>query len=437
MDKKEDKLAQLRSRAETALKQAIAAPHAVPQDIDEVLHELNVHQVELEIQLEDLQQSYRALEMAQKRYANLFDFAPVGYIVTDRQGIVVNANLTMSSMLGVERETLEKRAFAEFITKDFQDIYHLSRRAVLQTRRADSCEAQLQRADGTIFHAHLNTDLPDPLAETLRTAVTNVSIIKQSEEVLSRALAHEKEINELRTRVLSVISHEFRTPLTIILSAAETLEHYGDQLPGEERTKRYQTIRNFVWYLNDTVHDASSISAIDDQPSLKLKTFDVLDFIRQLTHDMGIMAKEGQTIQLETTSLNEIEMVTWDQNLARRIIVNLLNNALIYSKEPVQCRVECQEKGVRLRVEDRGIGISAEDQKYMYEAFFRGKNTNFVHGTGIGLFVVQRAVYAHGGTIHCASRLGEGTSFTVELPRQVSVLPPSAVPIRQPVQPDP
>lgn len=405
-------------------------PTAVP-NIDEVIHELNVYHVELEIQFEDLQQSYRALEMAQKRYASLFDFAPVGYIVTDRQGIVVNANLTMSSMLGIERESLEKRAFAEFITKDFQDIYHLCRRAVLQTRQAESCEVQLQRADGTIFHAHLNTDLPDQQAETLRTAVTNISTIKQAEEALRRALAHEKEINELRTRVLSVIAHEFRTPLTIILSAVETLEHYGDRLTDDKKKQRYQTIRNLVWYLNDTVQDTRSISTIDDQPSLKLETFDVLSVIRQLIHDMGIMAKDDQPILLEVTSAQDTETVRWDQNLARRIIMNLLNNALIYSSEPVHCYVECQEEVIRLRVADQGIGISAEDQKHMYEAFYRGKNTDFAHGTGIGLFVVHRAVQAHAGTIHCESQLGKGTTFTVELPRQVSLLPASDAPIRQ------
>jgi len=420
MDKKADKLAQLRSRAEAALKQAVSTPHISSQNIDEVVHELNVYHVELEIQLEDLQGAYQALAASQNKYANLFDFAPVGYVVTDMQGTVIKANLTASSVLGVERDTLEKTAFAEFITADFQDIYHLCRRAVLQTRLAQNCEVQLRRADGTIFHAQLSMDLPDQQADILQIAVTNTSVLKQVEETLRRLLAHEKKSNELRARVLSVIAHEFRTPLTVILSAVETLEQYGDRLSPEKKQKRYQSIRNFVWYLNDTVEDASSISELDDKPHLKPEKYDIFAFIEQITSDMRDLAKAGQQILLQFNASHDAEYVTWDQQLARRIIMNLLNNALNYSKESIHFYVECKDT-VLLRVEDRGIGISEEDQLHIFEAFFRGKNTDFIHGTGIGLFVVKRAVEAHGGTIRCESRLGEGSTFIVELPRQVSV----------------
>jgi PAS domain S-box-containing protein len=433
MNSKESKLALLRRRAEVALQQSLAAPHTHEQNLDEVIHELNVYHIELEIQLEDLQQSYRELETAQNRYANLFEFAPVGYIVTDRQGSVVNANLTASRMLGVKREALESETFGRFIMPEFQDVYHLCRRAVQQTHQAESCEAQIQSADETIFYAQLNMDLPDLQAETLRIAITNISTVKLVEEALKQALVHEKEVNELQTHVLSVIAHEFRTPLTIILSMVETLDHYGSQLPDDKKQQRYQTIRNLVWYLNDTVEDARSIGSMDDQPlDLKLEVFDIIAFVRQIAHDMELMAKEGQTILLETNSLKEVEPVTWDQNLIRRIIMNLLNNALIYSSEQVHCYLECLDDIVRLRVEDHGIGISEEDQHYIYDAFYRGKNTAFIRGMGIGLFVAKRAVEAHGGIIQCESNLGKGTVFTIELPRKVSLQPPHERLISQP-----
>jgi PAS domain S-box-containing protein len=423
MNTNKDKLSQLRLRAEVALKHAVDVTMPTNLGVDELTHELNVYHAELEIQLEDLQHSYQALEAAQLRYASLFDFAPVGYIVTDRLGVVITANQTASSMLGVDRTILEKKAFIEFITTEFQDTYHLSRRSVLQTHRLQTAVVQLQRADGTVFHAQLDTDFPDPQGETLRTAITNISTIKQTEEALLRALAHEKEINDLRSRVLSVIGHEFRTPLTIILSAIETLDHYGDRLTTEARNKRFETIRNLVWYLNNTVEDAHDISSGDNHDSLKQETFDILAFVRQITHAMGIMAKAGQTIVLDVSAAHDIEWVTWDQHLTRRIVMNLLNNALKYSQGSVVCSLYCEDSVVRLSVADSGIGISEQDQNHIYEAFYRGQNTESTSGIGIGLFIVYRAVKAHGGTIRCESSLGKGTTFIVELPRQAPTTP--------------
>lgn len=417
MTTNKDKLAQLRSRAEAALKKVVDTAVPTHLGVDELMHELNVYHAELAIQLEDLQHAYQVLETAQRRYTSLFDFAPVGYLVTDRQGVVITANLTASTMLGVDRPILEKRAFAEFITPEFQDIYHLSRRSVLQSQRQQTTVVQLRWADGTVFHAQLDTDFPDHQAETLRTAITNISTIMQTKEALRRALAHEKQLNDLLSRMLSIIEHEFRTPLTIILSAVEMLERYGDRLTAEAKNQRYETIRNLVWHLNDTVADVRDISRLDDNSSLQRVTFDVLVFVRQIVHDMGSMAPDGQTIVLEVQAAHDRELVTWDQHLARCILMNLLNNALKYSQETVRCSLHCEDSLIRLSVADSGIGISEQDQQHIFQAFYRGQNTLESAGVGIGLYVVQRAVQAHAGTIRCESRLGEGTTFTVELPR--------------------
>jgi two-component system, LuxR family, sensor kinase FixL len=424
MDSKQQKLDQLRKRAENVLTQLRMTPSTTEQSIDELVHELTVYQVELEIQLEDLQHAYQSAERAQERYINLFDFAPVGYIVTDAEGLTLKGNLTAASMIGVERSALEKRPFADFIVAAFQDVYHLHRRSVLRSKHAQACEVQIQCADGTIFHAHLSTDFPSTAdnSESLRTAITNVSAIKQTEDALRRALTSEKETNDMRARVLSIIAHEFRTPLAAILAAAETLERYGDRLPSDKKEARYHTIRNFVWYLNDTVQNAVIVQQGEEQLHLKLEAFEVIAFVRQVVNDMCELGKPDQQITLEVKSDREQEIVTCDKSLLRGILMNVFSNALKYSEESVQCSLECEEERIRFQVQDQGIGISEDDQDHLYNAFYRGENAKFTPGMGIGLYIVQRAIRAHGGSIHCTSQLGQGTLFTIELPRHAEHL---------------
>ncbi|MBK8033648.1 MAG: PAS domain S-box protein [Chloroflexi bacterium] len=419
MDSKQQKLDQLRTRAENVLTQLRMTPSTAGLSIDELVHELTVYQVELEIQLEDLQHAYQAAEKAQERYTHLFDFAPVGYIVTNAEGLTLKGNLTAASMIGVDRTLLEKQPFADFIVGVFQDIYHLHRRSVLRTQQTQTCEVQIQRVDGTIFHAQLCTDVPATAddSEALRTAITNISAIKQAEEAVRRALGHEKEMNDMRTRVLSIIAHEFRTPLAAILASAETLERYGDRLSSDKKAARFHTIRNFVWYLNDTVQNAVIVQQGEEQLHVKPETFDVIAFVRQVVNDMGALGKPDQQIALEVTSDGEQALVTWDTSLMRSSLMNVLSNALKYSQGSTLCRLECEETVIRLQVQDHGIGISADDQPYVFDAFFRGQNTQYTSGMGIGLYIVQRAVQAHGGSIRCTSQLGQGTLITIELPR--------------------
>lgn len=421
MNSQQDKLAQLRRRAEVLLKHAVDTQSTASQTMDEIIHELDVYHTEISIQLEDLQQSYEALEIAQERYASLFDFAPVGYIITNTEGLVISANQTASSLLGVERQLLEQSYFSQVIAMDFQDIYHVHRRLVLKTQQAQTCELQLQNTNGRLFYAQLNTDLPNVSSGSLRTAITDISMIKQAEDTLRRSLEHEKQVNLLRNRMLLVISHEFRTPLAVILSLIEILESYGERLSDEKKKQHYQTIRNFVWYLNDVVENARSIDISYDLLSLKFTRFDVISLIEQIVNDMQLLAKEGQFIELEVLRSTESSIITWNENLVRRIVMNLLSNAIHYSTQSIQCLVECEAHLIRVSVIDQGIGILEEDKAHIYEAFYRGANAMFIPGTGMGLFITQQAVQGCGGSIQFSSQVGQGSRFTVELPHQAII----------------
>ena len=422
MNDKRDRLKQLRQRAEVAMKSMSTTVDTPTDDIDALVHELHVYHVELELQIEDLQQAYQQLETTRQKYKSLFTYAPISYVTTDFHGVILDANLLAVGILGKEPALLKNITFSEMVTEEYQDIYHLHRRAVINLHQPQNCELQIRRNDGTIFFAQLQTHLPDSKSKILYTAIIDISASKQVQDVLQHTLAHEKELNQLRTRVLSVIEHEFRTPLAAILSSIELLERYSDRMDDEKKSSRYRTIHNMIWYLNDIVQEIHSAQDLNNElPSLNPRPFELISFVRQLIADMLTLSQHERQILLQTDEPTDGGMVTWDENLLRRIVMNLINNALKYSIDEIVCHINMTVDTVHIKIEDRGAGISEEDQQYIYEAFYRGTSAEFISGTGIGLYVVAQAVKAHSGKVYCESIVDEGTTFHVELPRHVAL----------------
>jgi signal transduction histidine kinase len=235
-------------------------------------------------------------------------------------------------------------------------------------------------------------------------------------------LAQQQQVNKLQERVLSVIAHEFRTPLATIISSVELLDRYGDRMSGEKKTQRHQQIRSLAWYLNDIVGDIHAVGASGtDLPLLKPVTFDLLLYVQEIISDIASLSEGEGRVVIETEGILSPYPVTLDQSLLRRILTNLLSNAKKYSDGMVTCKIDTLDKSVRFRVIDHGIGISPEDLPHIYEPFYRGKNGNFQRGMGIGLYVAERAVTVHGGTIDCETQPGKGATFTVMLPRHTPI----------------
>jgi two-component system, LuxR family, sensor kinase FixL len=419
MNTKEIKLAKLRQRAEAVIDETTKIQYDYPQDIEVLVEELHVHQLELELQLEDLQQAYQALESAQQRYTQLFDFAPVGYIVMNPDGLVLDANVAAGRMLDIDSEVIQGRLFSEFVARDFQDIYYLSWHRVLSQHQARSCELRLETKNGESFPALLNIDVSDRPTKRVLIVITNISTVKESEDVLGQALRHE-ELTSLPLSVLSIVSQEIRRPLVTVLSSLELLHKHGSRLTSEKRHQLYQTIRNLVWYLGDTIHDALSIHDFENQTLMKLEAFDLIEFSNQIISDVIAIVPNGQRIVLETIAQDEKATVIWDPNLFRRILMDLLMNALKHSSEAILCRLEVKDLGIQLVVEDKGAILSTTELKDMFERFYKGKNVEFIEGRGNGLFAAYLAVQAHGGTMRYEARAGEPTRFIVDLPRRLT-----------------
>jgi len=234
---------------------------------------------------------------------------------------------------------------------------------------------------------------------------------------LEQALAAQRELNDLKSHFVSMTSHEFRTPLSVVLSSAEMLAVYGDRWPTEKRASHLERIRNAAL---STTRMLDSILLIGRSDAGMLEFQPAPLALVRLCDDVveAATSSTGQPGRIERTGPAGEDVVVADEKLLRHVLENLLTNALKYSPpdKPVHFEVTCEDAGVRFEIRDEGIGISEEDLRHLFETFHRGRNVGKVAGTGLGLSIVKRAVDRHGGTVTVDSELGAGTRCTVHIP---------------------
>ncbi|MGG6296203.1 HAMP domain-containing sensor histidine kinase [Leptolyngbya sp. AN02str] len=272
---------------------------------------------------------------------------------------------------------------------------------------------------GTRFPDEMNT-----LSKVFLGMVENIRIREQiiregkrAEDEMRLALEEERELNELKSRFISMVSHELRTPLTVIRTSLELLDRYGHLATEEKRQHYFQRSRIAVENMNQLIEDVLMIGKaeackLDFSPTLlELKPFckDVVEEVR-----MGI----GHTHRLAFTHTGNCSEAYFDPKLLRSILTNLLSNAFKYSPSgsTVKFTLACDERLVTFEIQDEGIGIPTEDQPRLFELFHRASNVNAIRGTGLGLAIVRQCVAEHGGSITFESQEGKGTTFTVRLP---------------------
>ena len=264
--------------------------------------------------------------------------------------------------------------------------------------------------------ARLNAELEDKVAERTRTLETTLAQLEQRTRELTQALALEQELGELKTRFVAMASHEFRTPLTAVLTSVMLLEKYTET----EQYARYQRhlnrIRNSVKHLTDILEEFLSVGRLEEgHLHVHPATLELAALVHDTVAEVAGLRKHGQRIELGLTDLPPL----WqDASLLRKVLVNLLSNALKYSGEntTVTVRASLEDHWLRLRVQDQGVGIAPEDQERLFQRFFRARNANNLPGTGLGLYIVARYVELMGGTVALCSELGVGTTVTITVP---------------------
>ncbi len=264
---------------------------------------------------------------------------------------------------------------------------------------------------------HLNQDLEQRVAlRTSELTTANLSLEQARGEAL-RLLARERELNELKSDFVSMVSHEFRTPLEIIMSSVDNLQRYRERLPAEKREQLLQTIHKAVRRMTGMMEEVLVLGRVESgRMEFKPVRFDLPAFCRRVADEIHSATGGRCPIDLQ---LNDIpSTANGDESVLRHVLSNLLSNAVKYSPEgqTVILSVSQKVEEVIFQVKDRGCGIPAGDQERLFQAFHRGSNVRQVPGTGLGLVIVQRCVDLHGGRIRCESAEGQGTTFVVSLP---------------------
>lgn len=237
--------------------------------------------------------------------------------------------------------------------------------------------------------------------------------LERTRDELNEALEKEKELGELKTRFVSMASHEFRTPLATILSSLSLVSKYGESGDRDKQGKHVTRIKGAVNHLTDILNDVLSISRLEEgRISLTLEEFDLRDLMNNVLNEMRPICKDAQSINYVHKGDT---LVVLDRKIIRNIIFNLVSNAIKFSNEGKQIAIESmnRDQDLILTVKDEGMGISVEDQKHLFERFFRGHNATNVQGTGLGLNIVAKYVELMDGHIEFESELEKGTKFII------------------------
>lgn len=243
--------------------------------------------------------------------------------------------------------------------------------------------------------------------------------LRQSEKELQEALEKEKELSELKSRFVSMASHEFRTPLSTILSSLELIELLKEEVHEAKREKHIARIKNAVSHLTSILTDFLSLSRLEEgKIELQPQKFNFGEFCTDLVDEIRSQLKPGQI--LDYSGQNDNQDVFLDKNALRNILSNLLVNGIKYSGagNPVECRTNIAKEGIKIEIQDHGIGIPPEDQKHLFTRFFRANNVENIKGTGLGLHIVRRYLDLMGGEINFESQMGVGTKFMVIIPNK-------------------
>lgn len=233
---------------------------------------------------------------------------------------------------------------------------------------------------------------------------------------LHEALVREKEMNQLKSRFVSMASHEFRTPLSVVLSSTALIEQYSATAKDERLHKHVTRIKSSVGSLTSILNDFLSLDKLEQgKVEVDADAFDIGTFISEVAEEVQPIRKRGQQIALSHEGDRNVLL---DRKKLRYILVNLLSNSIKYSPEETQISMlsRISDDGITISVQDHGIGIPAEEQKFLFNKFFRAKNTGNIQGTGLGLTIVKRYVELMSGNISFVSSAGVGTTFTITLP---------------------
>ncbi len=339
----------------------------------------------------------------------------------------VKVVLTQGVTIGLENHTL-------LITKEGTEIPISDSAAPIKNEVGNILGAVLVFYDVTEQHQakvlleKTNEELGVRVAESIAQLTqaneqlrTEIAQRQRLEHELRLSLEKERELSELKSRIVATVSHEYRTPLTTILSSAQLLERYDSQLTPERKQTHFERIKASISYLTKLVEDMLLVNQAEaGNLEFNPAPLDVEMLVREVIAEFQSPTSTEPSILFNYQG--GCQDVVLDERLLQLILRNLLSNAIKYSpkKKEIQLELVCEESQVVLRVADGGIGIPAAAQTKIFNPFFRGSNIGTIPGVGLGLVIVKECVDLHGGEVVVESEIGKGTTFTITLPLQQS-----------------
>ncbi len=257
----------------------------------------------------------------------------------------------------------------------------------------------------------------EALNKSVQELEKEVEVRKKAEEEARIALIKERELNELKSKFVSIASHEFRTPLSTIMSSASLVSQYLQKGDVEKIDKHTARIKSNVNHLTAILNDFLSLGKLEEgRIEINQETFILDEFLKEIQEELKASLKDGQQIILECTPENQT--VTSDPRIIRNSLFNLLSNAIKYSdaNKTIYLCSSVDNGEVTISVRDEGIGIPDDDKRHMFDRFFRASNATNIQGTGLGLNIVKRYIELLEGTISFESEYGKGSTFTITFP---------------------
>ena len=403
----------------------------------------------------------------QVHMTSLFENATEGIILTNGKGVIVVANPAAEIMFGYSKNELVNQPIEVLIPEKFKSVHHEHREGFykkpsnrtmghgrdLYGRKKDGSELPVEislshyERDGEIFVIAFIVDITgrkqienrmlqqkaelEMITEKIRQLNAELEIkveertlilkealqkLEQSQEELSGALDKERQLNEIKSRFVSMASHEFRTPLTTVLSSASLISKYTSGDEQEKRDKHIQRIKKSVNNLNDILEDFLSLGKLNEgKLETLLEEINLGELIADTLDEMKAIIKKDQYFELELRK--DCNGFT-DKKLFRNIIINLVSNAVKFSEEGAKIVIRGNVKDGLASISDidQGIGISDNDKEHLFSSFFRAANATNIQGTGLGLHIVKRYVDLLGGKVSVESELNKGTTVNFTIP---------------------
>ncbi|WP_020570115.1 PAS domain-containing sensor histidine kinase [Neolewinella persica] len=382
-----------------------------------------------------------------RRLRALFEMATDGIITIGTDGVVENLNRAACELFGYKAEEVIGQKINMLMAAhdrkhhdEYLDRYHTTQKPHIigigrevMGRRKDGKEFPIRLAvsevklEDKVIYTGILHDVSqfheaqrrvEQLNEELENKVRQRTAALEEREIeLKHALGKERELNELKSRFLSMASHEFKTPLSTVLSSAELIELYETEEQQPKRERHINRIKDAVNQLTEVLNDFLSLSQLEQgKVGVRKRLVDLRALISTSVESSEGQMKTGQQVIIDHPE--EPLRIISDPKLLRHILVNLISNAAKYSPEGMDITIKSwvSKDECKISVIDQGIGIPLEDHPHLFDRFFRARNVENIKGTGLGLNIVSHYVNILDGHIDFSSEMGKGSEFTIVLP---------------------